>query len=61
VDIGRLGRPYLSGQAARTPAEHSKKPNAELRRLIHEGFERGILGEQLADAAGAFRTLREVF
>jgi hypothetical protein len=23
VDIGRLGRPYLSGQAARTPAAHS--------------------------------------
>jgi hypothetical protein len=26
--------------------------DAELRRLIREGFERGISGEQLADAAG---------
>jgi hypothetical protein len=27
-------------------------PGAELRRLIREGFEQGIAGEQLAEAAG---------
>jgi hypothetical protein len=31
---------------------HSTPANAELRRLIREGFEEGISGEQLAEAAG---------
>lgn len=30
-------------------------PGAELRRLIREGFEQGIAGEQLAEAAGLSR------
>ena len=50
--FGRLGRPYLSGQAARTPGGAFDDADAELRRLIREGFESGIPGEQLAQAAG---------
>jgi hypothetical protein len=33
-------------------ATHSETVDAELRRLIREGFRRGIPGEQLAEAAG---------
>jgi hypothetical protein len=41
------------GQAARTPARpHTMPADAEMRRLIREGFEYGIPGEQLAEAAG---------
>ena len=40
------------GQAARTPAAHSIAADAGLHRLIREGFENGIPGEKLAEAAG---------
>jgi hypothetical protein len=46
VDIGRLGSAYLSRPRGANAAD------AELRRLIRDGFEHGIPGERLAEAAG---------
>jgi hypothetical protein len=52
MDIGRLGRRTVTAEAARTRRGAFDGADAELRRLIREGFESGIPGEQLAEAAG---------
>jgi hypothetical protein len=52
VDIGRLGGAPRSRPSGANAGGAFDDADAELRRLIRGGFERGIPGEQLAEAAG---------
>jgi hypothetical protein len=53
VDTGRLGGGVsVTAKLARRRGDAFDAADAELRRLIREGFENGIPGEQLAEAAG---------
>lgn len=53
VDTGRLGGAYLSTAKLRERRRGEfDAADTELRRLIREGFESAIPGEQLAEAAG---------
>jgi hypothetical protein len=51
VDIGRLGTRACPAKRRNTSGAFGAD-GTELRRLIREGFERGIAGEQIAQAAG---------
>jgi hypothetical protein len=51
VIIGRLGGAHPSRPSS-SASDAFDAADAELRRLIREGFEQGISGERLAEAAG---------
>jgi hypothetical protein len=52
VDVGRLRGVPVTAKLRERRRDAFGAAHAELRRLIREGFESGIPGDQLAQAAG---------